>query len=193
MRVLVACEFSGIVRDAFIRHGHEAVSCDLLPTEKPGPHRVGNVRKELTGGWDMLIAFPPCQFLCNSGVRWLYGGKGITPDPVRWARMRAGAKFFRALLAAPIDRVAVENPVMHRYAREIVGRGPDQTVQPWQFGHGEVKRTCLWLRGLPLLKPTILVSGRVARVHHASPGPDRWKERSRTLQGIADAMAAQWG
>ena len=194
MKVLVACEFSGAVRDAFRALGHDAWSCDLLPSETEGLHIQDDVLNRLTWThWDLLVAHPPCTFLANSGVRWLYGGKGTTPDPVRWEKMKAGAEFFKALLDAPIERVAVENPIMHRYAREIVGRGHDQTIQPWQFGHGETKATCLWLKGLPKLVPTKIVDGRQPRVHFASPGPDRWKERSRTMTGIAEAMAAQWG
>jgi hypothetical protein len=197
MRVLVACEFSGIVRVAFIAAGHDAVSCDLLPTERPGPHYQGNVLDIIEGfvwgPWDLMIAHPPCTYLANSGVRWLYGGKGTTVDHIRWNDMLEAALFFGALLNAPIPRIAVENPIMHRYGREIIGRGHDQIVQPWQFGHPETKATCLWLKGLPPLEPTNIVAGREPRVHHASPGPDRWKERSRTLPGIAAAMAAQWG
>jgi hypothetical protein len=195
MRVLVACEFSGIVRDAFIERGHDAMSCDLLPSERPGPHIIGDVRNVLEwhrGEFDLLIAHPPCTYLANSGVRWLYGGKGSVRDEDRWAKMEDGARFFRDLLDAPIPRVAVENPIMHRYGREIIGRGPDQIVQPWQFGHPEVKATGFWLRGLPLLVPTNIVDGRVPRVHFASPSPSRWKERSRTLTGLAAAMADQW-
>jgi hypothetical protein len=193
MRVLVACEFSGIVRDAFIERGHDAISCDLLPTERPGPHYQGDIWDLLgSPGWDLMIAHPPCTYLANSGVRWLY--KDGEDDEGRWMRMADGAEFFRDLLTMPtIPRIAVENPIMHKYGRQIVGRGPDQYVQPWMFGHPETKATGLWLKNLPLLIPTNIVDGREPRVHHASPGPDRWKERSRTLQGIADAMADQWG
>ena len=186
MRVLVACEYSGVVRDAFRALGHDAMSADLLPTEAPGPHYQGDARDLLSDGWDMLIAHPPCTRLCNSGVRWLH-------ERDLWADMREAAALFLDFLNAPIERVAVENPVMHRHAREIIGRGPDFTVQPWQFGHGEIKRTCFWTRGLPPLQPTKIVDGRTPRVHHASPGPGRWKERSTTLEGVAAAMAAQWG
>lgn len=195
MNVLVACEFSGIVRDAFIERGHAAMSVDLLPTERPGPHYTGDILNLLKYGvwtkWDLMIAHPPCTFLANSGVRWLYENGERNED--RWWEMEQSAKFLRRLLELPIPRIAVENPVMHSHARAIVGRGPDQCIQPWQFGHGETKRTCFWLKNLPPLKPTNIVEGREPRVHHASPGPDRWKERSRTLQGIADAMAEQWG
>jgi hypothetical protein len=195
VRVLVACEFSGVVRDAFIAAGHEAVSCDLLPSERPGPHYQGDIRNVLNrattmGLFDMCIAHVPCTFLANSGARWLYGGKGTERDPVRWAQMEAAAEFFRLLLEAPIPRIAVENPIMHRHAGI---RKPDQIIQPWQFGHPETKATGLWLRDLPPLVPTDIVAGRTPRVHYASPGPDRWKERSRTLPGIAAAMAEQWG
>ena len=205
MRVLVACEFSGIVRDAFIARGHDAWSCDLLPTERPGPHIQSDVLDLLYDEWgypseyalalDLLIAHPPCTYLANSGVRWLYGGRGRRRRPERWGQMIGGAELFRQLWTAGgrSTGVAVENPIMHRYGREWIGAGPSQTIQPWQFGHGETKATCLWLRNLPPLVPTDVVDGRTPRVHHASPGPDRWKERSRTLQGIADAMADQWG
>lgn len=147
------------------------------------------------GCWDLMIAHPPCTFLANSGSKHLYIGKrkenGI--DRERWACMEAGARFFRALLDAPVPRVAVENPIVHCHAREIIGQSATQVIQPWQYGHGETKATCLWLKSLPKLQPTRIVSGRTPRVHFASPGPDRWKERSRTLPGIATAMAAQWG
>lgn len=186
MRVLVACEFSGVVRDAFRGLGHDAISCDLLPTEAPGPHVQGDVLPLLKQPWDIVIAHPPCTRLCNSGVRWLH-------ERNLWDDMREGAEFFRACLDANAPRVAVENPVMHRYAREIVGRGPDFTVQPYEHGHGETKRTCFWTRGLPPLQPTKEVPGRSPACHHASPGPDRWKQRSLTYPGIAHAMATQWG
>ncbi len=186
MRVLVACEYSGAVRDAFTARGWDAWSCDLLPTEAPGQHIVGDARDLLGDGWDLLIAHPPCTRLCNSGVRWLH-------ERNLWADMREAAALFNAFLEAPVPRVAVENPVMHGHARKIVGRGPDFTIQPWQHGHGEIKRTCFWTRGLPALVPSNIVDGREARVHRASPGPDRWKERSTTLPGIAAAMADQWG
>jgi hypothetical protein len=192
MNVLVACEFSGIVRDAFIARGHDAISVDLLPTERPGPHVEGDaVKLLLSRRWDLVIAHPPCTYLANSGVRWLYGGKGKTPDRHRWSQMHDAAAFFEAFLfTQQADRVAVENPIMHRHAGI---RKPDQIVQPWMFGHPETKATGLWLRGLPLLQPTDIVEGREPRVHYASPGPDRWKYRSRTLPGLADAMSIQWG
>jgi hypothetical protein len=192
MKVLVACEFSGVVRDAFRRRGHDAWSCDLEPPEGEFPqfHLAGDVRPWLIPAWDLLIAHPPCTYLCNSGVRWLYGGKGAARDPARWRLMEEGAVFFRAMLDAPVPRIAVENPIMHRHAGLPK---PTQIIQPWQFGHGEIKATCLWLKNLPELTPTSVVEGRHPRIHRASPGPDRWKERSRTYTGIAEAMAEQWG
>jgi hypothetical protein len=197
MRVFVSCEFSGAVRDAFRRLGHDAWSCDLDGIEPEGDwpnyHVYGDCRRFMGKSWDLMIAHPPCTFLANSGVRWLYGGKGTKRDPTRWRDMQKAADFFKELLDAPIDKIAVENPIMHKYGREIIGRPCNQIIQPWQFGHGETKATCLWLKGLPELKPTNIVSGRNPRVHFASPSPDRWKERSRTLPGIAYAMAEQWG
>ena len=187
MRVLVACEFSGIVRDVFLRHGHDALSCDLLPTESPGPHVQGDARPLLDrGDFDLVIAHPPCTRLCNSGVRWLH-------ERNLWDDMRTAAEFFLACLNARCDRVAVENPVMHGYAKAIVGRSADFFVQPWMFGHGEIKRTGFWTRGLPVLEPTNVVDGRKATVHRMTPGSERWKHRSRTYTGIAEAMAVQWG
>ena len=180
MRVLVACEFSGIVRDAFIARGHDAVSCDLLPCEKPGPHIHGDVLKILHDGWDLMIAHPPCTHLAVSGARWF---KEKIPE------QRKALDFVRMLMDADIDKICIENPI------SIIStaiRKPDQIIQPWMFGHGETKATCIWLKGLPDLKPTDIVSGREARVHRMPPGPDRWKERSRTFAGIAAAMAAQW-
>lgn len=181
MRVLVACEFSGVVRNAFIAKGHDSVSCDLLDTESPGPHYNGDVLDIVGNGWDLMIAFPPCTHLAVSGARWF--------KDKRTEQISAVAFFF-ALVNAPIPRIAVENPVG---IMSTCYRKPDQIIQPWQFGHGETKATCLWLRGLPLLMPTNIVSGREHRVHNMSPGPDRWRERSRTYQGIANAMAEQWG
>lgn len=185
MNVAVICEYSGRVRDAFIRRGHRAVSFDLLDTEQPGPHVTGDVREADLSGFDLFICHPPCTRLCNSGVRWL-------AERNLWAELDEACEFFRWCLSLG-DRVAVENPIPHRYALERIGQRYTQVVQPWQFGHGETKATCLWLCGLPQLVPTNIVDGRVAKVHRASPGPDRWKERSRTYQGIADAMAEQWG
>lgn len=196
MRVLVACEYSGTVRDAFIRAGHYAMSCDLLPSESDlGDHYQGDVFDILGDSWDVLIGHPPCTFLTKSGVRWLH------TEPGRWEQMIDGAIVFRRLLEAPIPRVAVENPVMHRYAAKIVGRRQDQVIQPWMFGHQERKGTGLWLRGLPPLMPTEDVLGETMalparlrdRVHYMAPGADRAKERSRFYPGIARAMAHQWG
>ena len=195
MRVLVACEYSGAVRDAFIAAGHDAVSCDLLPTDAPGPHHQGDVLDIINDSWDLMVAHPPCTYLCNSGVRWL------STDITRWPHMIDGAVFFRRLLDAPIPRIAVENPIMHKYAASIIGRRQDQVVQPWMFGHPEKKGTGLWLKGLPPLMPTddvrdvmaTLPAKEQSRIHYASPGPDRWKLRSTTFTGIAAAMADQWG
>jgi hypothetical protein len=187
MRVLIGCESSGAVRRAFRALGHDAWSCDILPAVDGDRHHIqGDVREAMGMGWDLGIFHPPCTRLCNSGVRWL-------AERDLWAEMREGAALFLACLNAPIERVAVENPVMHGHARAIIGRRADFTVQPWQFGHGETKRTCFWTRGLPDLRPTDVVDGREARIHKASPGPDRWKLRSVTYPGIAAAMAAQWG
>jgi hypothetical protein len=194
MRWLVGCEFTGSVRRAFRALGHDAWSCDLLPAADSSPYHIqGSVLDHLDEGWDAAIFHPPCTFLANSGVRWLYGGKGKVRDPKRWAQMEAGARFFKALLDCKIARKAIENPIIHSHAKAIIGRDADQIIQPWMFGHGETKATCLWLDGLPKLLPTQIVDGRQPRVHHASPGPDRWKERSVTLPGIAAAWAAQWG
>lgn len=186
MKVLVACEFSGTVRDAFIRAGHDAMSCDLLPTESPGPHYQGDVFDIINDGWDLMIAHPPCTFLANSGVRWLY------EKPNRWQDLIEGASFFRKLLTAPIPMRAIENPIMHKWAKMIIGSEPTQTIQPWQFGHGETKAVSLWLRYLPTLDRTNVVDGREAKVHRMPPSANRQKERSRFYTGIADAMADQW-
>ena len=182
MRVLVACEFSGIVRDAFRARGHEAISCDLLPSEKDGPHIQGDaIGPAYSRYYDLMIAHPPCTHLAVSGARWFKG---------KLTEQNFALEFVRRLLAAPVRYIALENPISIISSRV---RKPDQIIQPWQFGHGETKATCLWLKNLPKLIPTNIVEGRTARVHYASPGPDRWKERSRTFQGIADAMADQWG
>ena len=181
LRVLVACEYSGRVRDAFTALGHDATSCDLLPSETPGKHYQGDVQDILGDGWDLMVAHPPCTYLAVSGARWWAGREKEQDD---------AAAFFIDLYNAPIPKVAIENPVGAMSTRF---RPPDQYIQPYQFGHGETKKTGLWLRGLPLLQPTNIVDGRENRVHRESPGPDRWKRRSTTLQGIADAMAAQWG
>lgn len=189
MRVLVACEFSGVVRRAFADRGHDAWSCDLLPAEdRSNKHIIGDARDLLNEGWDLLmVAHPPCTRLCNSGVRWL-------AERDLWADLDDAASLFSDFWNAPIDRIAVENPVMHRHAKARIVNylEPAQSVQPWQFGHGETKRTCLWLKNLPPIHPTNIVSGREQRVHRMPPGPDRWKERSRFFPGIAAAMASQW-
>jgi hypothetical protein len=197
LRVLVACEFSGIVRRAFLERGHDAWSCDLLPAEdRSNRHITGDVRDVLHDGWDlMIVAHPPCTRLCNSGVRWLSVPPAGRSLEDMWRELDAGCALFSDLWNAPVPRVAVENPVMHRHAKARIRnyQEPAQSVQPWQFGHGETKRTCFWLRGLPPLTPTNIVEGRTPRVHRMSPGPDRWKERSRFFTGIAAAMADQWG
>lgn len=199
MRVLIACEFSGTVRDAFIAKGHETISCDLLPTEKPGPHYQGNILDIIEDGWDLMIAHPPCTYLTNAGVRHLHehvtsknGKRAAVYGQDRFKAMEEAALFFNQLKLAPIGKICVENPIPHGYARAIIGKY-DQIIQPWQYGHGETKRTCLWLKNLPLLVPSNIVKGRYPRMHLTSPGVDRWKIRSLTYQGIADAMAEQWG
>lgn len=181
MKVLVACEYSGRVRDAFREAGHEAMSCDFLPTEAVGAHYQGDVRDILNNGWDLMIAHPPCTHLAVSGSRWFKD---------KASEQAKALDFVRLLLDAPIKRIALENPVSVISTRI---RKPDQIIQPWQFGHGETKATCLWLKNLPKLTPTNIVEGREQRVHKMPPSPDRWKERSRTYKGIAEAMAAQWG
>jgi len=197
VKVLVACEFSGTVRGAFEARGHDAWSCDLLPAaDGSNRHVVGDARDLLNDGWDMLIvAHPPCTRLCNSGVRWLSNPPGGRTLGEMWAELEEGADLFSAFWNAPIDRIAVENPVMHKHAKQRIRNfePPAQSVQPWQFGHGECKRTCLWLRNLPPLKPTEIVEGREQRIHRLPPGPDRWKLRSTFFPGIAAAMADQWG
>jgi len=197
MRVLVACEFSGIVRRAFAARGHDAWSCDLLPADdRSNRHIVGDARAILNDGWDLLmVAHPPCTRLCNSGVRWLaVPPPGKTVDQMQHD-LQEGAALFSAFWNAPVERICVENPVMHRHAKALIQnyQEPAQSVQPWQYGHGETKRTCLWLKNLQPLKPTNIVEGREARVHRMPPSADRWRERSRFFPGIADAMADQWG
>lgn len=182
MHVLVACEFSGIVRDAFRARGHDTWSCDLLPTEVDGPHFQEDVIEliaETWMNWDLMVAFPPCTYVCRAGDRWYHDS----------SLRRQAVQFVQALAAAPIPRIAIENPrgLNRHWRRE------DQVIQPWMFGHGETKATCLWLKNLPPLMATVVDTGRDPRVHYAAPGPERWKKRSRTLQGIADAMADQWG
>lgn len=181
MKVLVACEFSGIVRSAFVARGHDAVSCDILPVEDGGPHYEGDVRDILDDGWDLIIAHPPCTHLAVSGARWFKD---------KLSEQKDALEFVRTIFSAKTEKLCLENPV------SIISshfRKPDQIIQPWQFGHGETKKTCLWLRGLPKLNPTMVVEGREARVHREPPSDDRWKNRSRTYPGIAWAMASQWG
>ncbi len=197
MKVLVACEYSGTVRNAFLSRGHDAWSCDLLPSEDgSNRHIQGDARDLLNDGWDCLIvAHPPCTRLCNSGVRWLH--RPPTGKTLRqmWHELREGAALFSDFWNAPIPLRCIENPVMHKHAKALIDNYREfaQSVQPWQFGHGETKRTCLWLHDLPPLMPTDVVAGRENRVHRMPPGPDRWKERSRFFTGIAEAMADQWG
>jgi len=181
MRILIACEFSGIVRDAFIAEGHSATSCDLLDTERPGPHLKGYVDDIDLEQYDLLIAHPPCTHLASSGARWFKDKK---------EEQVIAINFFESLIEAPVKRIAVENPIG---IMSTVYRKPDQIIQPWQFGHGETKATCLWLKGLPRLKPTNIVSGREHRIHRMSRSKDRWKKRSRFYPGVAKAMAEQWG
>lgn len=183
MKVLIACEYSGAVRDAFIRGGHDAMSCDLLPTEAPGPHYQGDVRDVLDYPWDLMIAHPPCTHLSVIGARH-FEAKRMD------GRQQSAVSFFMALARAQIPMIAIENPVC---IMSSMWRKPDQVIQPWQFGHGETKATCLWLKGLPLLRPTDVVEGRESRIHRMPPSAERWKERSRTFSGIAEAMATQWG
>lgn len=182
MRVLVACEFSGVVREAFRRRGHDAWSCDLLePEDGSRYHFKMDCLNLLERKWDLMIAFPPCFRLCSSGARW-FSKKVAEQDSAIW--------FFMQLANAPVAQIAVENPIGIMSTRY---RKPDQIIQPWMFGHGETKATCLWLKGLPKLVPTNIVEGRHGRVWREAPSPDRWKKRSRTLPGIGDAMAEQWG
>jgi hypothetical protein len=188
MKVLIAFEFSGIVRDAFIANGHQAVSCDLIPTEAPGPHIQGDVlelirwdEKHGLPPYDMMLAFPPCTRLCVSGARWFKKYQNEQEESL---------ELVRKVMDAPIPRICIENPISIISTRI---RKPDQIIQPWMFGHPETKATCLWLKNLPKLKPTNIVEGRAARVHLEPPSPDRWKNRSRTMTGIANAMADQWG
>lgn len=212
MKVLVACEFSGIVRDAFIARGHDAMSCDLLPTERPGPHYQGDVRNILNDGWDLMIVHPPCTFLALSGVRWLVGES--EKELTRWYNMVDACIFFNLLLDAKIPKVCIENPIQHGYARRYI-RKYDQIIQPWQFGEEIQKSTCLWLKGLSKLRTTKIVGkGKIYAAprrnghggeftmrakksytpcHFVGPVKDRWKIRSRFFPGIAAAMAAQWG
>ena len=184
MRVLIACEFSGIVRDAFRARGHDAISCDLLPSETEGPHIMGDVLEVIRSkSWDLMIAHPPCTHLAVSGAKWF---KEKRAD----GRQQDALRFVQELLGAPIPHIALENPVsvISSYIRK-----PDQYIQPYQFGHGETKKTGLWLKNLPLLQPTNEVEGRAPNIHMMAPSENRWRDRSRTYQGIAEAMASQWG
>ena len=193
MRVLIACEQSGIVRDAFLKRGHDAISCDILPSAKPGPHHQGYLEDYIGSGreWDMIIAYPPCIYLCNSGVRWLYNPNG-SKNKERWQKLEYAIAFFNMIKNRVCTKIAIENSIPHKYAVEGIGKYT-QIIQPWQFGHGETKGTCLWLQGLPKLKSTNIVDGREARIHKMPPSKDRGKLRSITYQGIADAKAEQWG
>lgn len=206
MRVIVACEFSGIVRDAFLRHGHDAISVDLLPTESPGPHHQGDIFAFLERGdhFDLMISHWDCTFLTRAGRHWLFYGGGRLRNPERFKKMEVSATCFARLANWPhIEHIAAENPLMHEFATEIIGRKQTQIVHPYWFGHKKLKRTGLWLKNLPDLDWTDYVGPPPpngtrwykdwADVHYASPGPDRWKERSRTYTGFADAMAQQWG
>ena len=195
MRILIGCEYSGRVRDAFIAAGHEAVSCDLLPTDVPGPHIQGDVLDVINDGWDMMIAHPPCTRLANSGVRWLH-------ERNLWGEMEEACQFYEALRNAPIPLKAIENPVMHKYARERLGGISRHVVQPWWFGEPMFKATGFELQGLPPLVPTNKLTPpkpgtpehkEWSWVHRCPPGPDRWKIRSTTPKGVAQAMANQWG
>lgn len=183
MRVLIACEYSGTVRDAFRARGHDAMSCDLLPTDQPGPHYQGDVFDIINDGWDLMIAHPPCTHLAVSGARHFAAkqASGVQQEAL---------EFVRRLLDAPIPRIALENPISIISSRI---KKPEQIIQPWQFGHGETKATCLWLKNLPKLTPTNIVEGREGRIHRLPPSADRGKIRSKTYQGIANAMAEQWG
>lgn len=184
MKVAVLCEFSGVVMDAFAACGHDATSYDLLESEKPGQHVQGDIvalGAEHFAQYDLLVCHPPCTHLAVSCARWF---KDKLPEQAE------ALEFVRWLMALPCDRIVIENPVSIISSRI---RKPDQIIQPWQFGHGETKATCLWLKGLPTLTPTSIVDGRADRIHQMPPSPNRWRERSRTYPGIAEAMAQQWG
>jgi hypothetical protein len=195
MKVLIACEFSGRVRSEFAKLGHDVTSCDLRDTEIPGKHIIGDVTPLLSASWDLLIAHPPCTYLANSGVRWLYNSDGSI-DTERWQDMIKAAEFFKLFLKTDIPHVCIENPIMHKYAAEIIKIGYTQKIQPYEYGHAESKSTCLWLKNLPELKPTNIVCNKYNAkhvVHHMAPGEEREKNRSRTYEGIAKAFASQWG
>ena len=196
MNVLVACEYSGRVRDAFTKQGHSAMSCDLLPSDSPGEHYQGDIFDLDFSQFDLMIAHPPCTYLSNSGVCHLH------KDTSRWPKLFEAGAFFKKLLNSPIPMIAIENPIMHKYGKALIGGvKQSQVIQPWWFGHTEQKATCLWLKGLPLLTPTNDVKAQMMelpknqreRLHYLPPSADRWKVRSTTYQGIADAMAQQWG
>ena len=180
MKVAVLCEYSGVVRDSFIKLGHQAISCDLLESEKPGPHIQGDLRDYDWSDYDLCICHPPCTHLAVSGARWFKD---------KAEEQKEAIDFFMYCINLPCDKICVENPVSIMSTRY---RKPDQYIQPWEYGHGETKKTGLWLKGLPLLKPTNIVSGRDARIHKLPPSEDRWKLRSTTLQGVAEAFASQW-
>ena len=181
MKVLIACEFSGVVRDAFIKIGYDAISCDLLESESPGPHYCGDIFDIIDDGFDLMIAHPPCTHLAVSGARWF---------KEKQKEQEEALNFVVKLMSAKIKYKCIENPISIISSKI---RKPDQIIQPWMFGHGETKATCFWLENLPKLEATNIVSGREARIHMMPPSKDRWKNRSRTFPGIAEAMAAQWG
>jgi len=182
MKVGILCEFSGIVRDAFIREGHEAISCDLLPSDSDfGPHIIGDCLEQDWSSFDLLICHPPCTHLAVSGARWFKD---------KQKEQQEALEFVKKLMNLPVYKIVIENPVSIISSKI---KKPDQVIQPWQFGHGETKATCLWLKNVPLLQPTLIVDGREHKIHKMSPGKDRWKKRSLTYTGIAEAMAKQWG
>jgi hypothetical protein len=183
VKILIACEYSGVVRDAFLAKGHDALSCDLLPSDSPGPHYMGDIFDIVGQDWDLMIAHPPCTHLCVSGARHFATKRAD-------GRQQSAIDFFMRLANLPIPKIAIENPVC---IMSTIWRKPDQIIQPWMFGHGETKATCLWLKDLSLLLPSNIVAGRADRIHKMGPSPTRWKERSRTYDGIALAMAEQWG
>jgi len=196
MKILIACEYSGTVRDAFAAKGHDAMSCDLLPTDIPGKHYQGDVMDIINNGWDMLIAHPPCTYMSNSGVSHLH------KDPKRWLELFEAGAFFKRFLDADIPKIVIENPIMHKYGKQLIGNvRQSQVIQPWMYGHTEQKATCLWIKGLPLLVESnnvkdemmLLPKNKRQRLHYLPPSPNRWKLRSTTYKGIASAMAEQWG
>ena len=195
LKILIACEYSGTVREAFAKLGHDVTSCDILPTDVPGKHYQGDIRDILYQHWDIIIAHPPCTYLCNSGVCHLH------TDESRWEKLDDGAAFFKLFEDHPCEKIAIENPIPHKYAVERIGRKYDQLVQPFMFGHTERKATCFWLKGLPKLVETnnvkeemlLLPKNQQQKMHYLPPSEERAKLRSKTYQGIADAMAAQWG